>query len=522
MTPSSDTRSALFPDLFAKPLKVVFDSKQTTSDGGAVLLQLCDRLLGVCAALAGVLDRRDQRQPAKTQHSCLDLVRQRLFAMALGYFYAIDAARLRSDPTFKTLAGRDPAKGADLASQPTLSRFENAVDNKILLRMATECAEAIIARQRQRRGGKAKVITIDVDPTCDPTHGGQQLSLFNGFYNTHCYLPMAFFLTFDNELEQYLVCSVLRPGNAPANLGLLPVLKRLAKCLRKSFKKVKLRIRLDAGFQGPKMLKFFRTHGLQYVVCASGNPVLQEKAKSLKEQVEADWKAWDAWQAAVAKELQALLAERAQGVPEPPTESERRALRRQAEKRAKQRLQKAALGADPKQSWRPPRKPQARYGDCVYQAGSWKKPERVVLKAELAEHAGRARKINVRFVITNVQGSAQRIYWNVYCRRGDVENRIKELKNGVGMDCTSCTSFKANSFRVQLAVAAYALMQELRWGARGTKYARTQASWLQRHLLKLAARVKVTVRRIVFHLPETAPCRDAWLRIAAQLGAAAP
>ena len=189
MTVTSDKQGALFADLFAKPVRAVFDSRRTTSDGGSLLLKLCDRLLGGCSAPAAVLARSDQRQPAKTRHSAFDLIRQRVFAITLGYFHAIDVALPKSDPALKAPADRDPSAGPDLASQSTLSRFENSVRNGDLPHMAEAFADAVIDRWRRR--GKTRLITIDVDPACDPTHGGQQPSLFNGFYDTSRYLPTA-------------------------------------------------------------------------------------------------------------------------------------------------------------------------------------------------------------------------------------------------------------------------------------------------------------------------------------------
>jgi hypothetical protein len=114
-----------------------------------------------------------------------------------------------------------------MASQRTLSRFENAPDRKELLRMTEALAERVIERHRKRRHGRARRITIDLDPTEDPTHGAQQLSFFNRHYDSHCYLPMVCFLTFDGEAEQYLVAAELRPGNAPGSAGALGILRRL-------------------------------------------------------------------------------------------------------------------------------------------------------------------------------------------------------------------------------------------------------------------------------------------------------
>ena len=109
-------------------------------------------------------------------------------------------------------------------------------------------AETVIERHRRRLGGKAKLITIELDPTDDPTHGAQQLSFFNGHYDTWCYLPMAGFVKFNDEAEQHLFTYVLRPGNAPAMQGALGILKRVFERLIEAFPKARLLVRLDGGF----------------------------------------------------------------------------------------------------------------------------------------------------------------------------------------------------------------------------------------------------------------------------------
>lgn len=151
------------------------------------------------------------RQQGKARHELAEMLRQRVFAIACGHADANDAARLADDPIQRLLVGRDAVNGAALASQPTLSRFENAIDAKTLYRMGAALADAVIARHRRRPKGRAKRITIDLDPTDDPTHGAQQLSFFNGHYDTCCHLPVAGFVTFDDEPEQYLAAYVLRP-----------------------------------------------------------------------------------------------------------------------------------------------------------------------------------------------------------------------------------------------------------------------------------------------------------------------
>src|SRR5207244_6164010 len=105
------------------------------------------------------------------------------------------------------------------APQRTTSRFENGAASQVLYRMGHELAASVIARHRRRLHGRARTITIDLDPTDDPTHGAQQLTFFNGHYDGWCYLPLLAFVTFNDEVEQYLCAAILRPGNAPATRG---------------------------------------------------------------------------------------------------------------------------------------------------------------------------------------------------------------------------------------------------------------------------------------------------------------
>jgi hypothetical protein len=447
-------QGVLFKGLSKKALVACFDQEHGSSDGGAVLLKACDERLGLSAAMAGCL--QDDRQQAKVEHSYQELFQQRMFGIACGYTDGNDAARLAGDPVFKLLAGRDPVSGSALASQPTLSRFENAVHSGDLLQMSEALADAVIQRHR-RRNRKVKRITIDLDPTHDPTHGGQQLSFFNRFYDSWCYLPLAGFLSFDKEPDQYLFCCVLRAGNAVAKHGCLGILKRLLPRLRKAFPKARIRIRLDAGFSGPELYEFFEAERLEYVVCMARNKVLERFAEP-------------------------LLAPMRHAV---------------------------AAGQDPV----------PRFGECLYRARSWKRPRRVIIKADIALHAGRQPRDNPRFIVTNLKTSPQFIYAQVYCPRGDIENRIKELKYGLEIDRTSCTSFKANQFRVLMTAAAYVLMQELRLHARRTRCARAQVHILRLRLLKLGAWIESSVRRIVLHLPISAAYANEWRRIARSIGA---
>jgi Transposase DDE domain group 1 len=151
----------------------------------------------------------DRRQAGKVEHTVRDLLRQRIFGIACGYADGNDAARVGTDPIHKLLLDRDALGGAMLASQPTLSRFENTPRRADLYRMGEALSECVIERHRRRLGRRCKHLTIDLDPTDDPTHGAQQLTFFNGHYDSWCYLPVAGFVTFNHEPEHVMGSTIL-------------------------------------------------------------------------------------------------------------------------------------------------------------------------------------------------------------------------------------------------------------------------------------------------------------------------
>jgi hypothetical protein len=168
------------------------------------------------------------------------------------------------------LLDRDPVTGLDLASQPTLSRFENSIRPRELYRLGEALADRVIERHAQRLRGRARCVTIDLDPTDEPTHGAQQLSFFNGHYNSWCYLPVMGFVSSNGEAEQYLCAAVLRPGNVTATMGARGILRRLINMISYSFLGARIRVRLDGGFAHPD---------LEYVIAMAKNAVLKRKAK---------------------------------------------------------------------------------------------------------------------------------------------------------------------------------------------------------------------------------------------------
>ena len=451
----STAQTVLFPKIFTKAVVAKFDQEHASSDGGALLLKAVDEDLGLSERLAACIE--DPRQAGKVRHEILELWRQRMFAIACGYADANDAARRAGDPIHKLLVERDPVGEEPLASQPTLSRFENTPRRADLYRVAEALADGVIAHHRRRLRGKAYRVTIDLDPTDDPTYGQQEFSFYNGHYRNWCYLPMVATLTFNGEAEQYAVAVVLRPGDAHASRGAVGLLRRLLTKLRCAFPKARLRVRLDGGFATPEVLDFLDDEGVEYLVAIAKNSRLEPRGRRLMGRA--------------------------------------RRIARQTGKTAR------------------------FYGETRYAARKWRRGKRrVIYKAEVVCLAGRQPRDNLRFVVTNLRQSPRRVH-QIYRARGDQENRIKELHYGLELDRTSCSRFLANQMRVLLTLGAYVLMQELRRRARGTRCEGAQTSTLRERLFKVAAWVEVSVRRVVIHLPRSFAWQACWVRIAARLHA---
>ena len=284
----------------------------------------------------------------------------------------------------------------------------------------------------------------------------QELAFFNGHYHSWCYLPLVGTLTFNGERTQHLITAILRPGNAHATLGVIGILRRLLAKLHRAFPHARLRVRLDGGFASPAVFRFLEEAGVEYLVAMASNPKLAKRVRRL-----------------VGK----------------------------ARMRSKTTGETATL-----------------FGETRYAAKSWKRKRRVIMKAEVVRLAGRDPRDNPRFVVTNLRQSPRRVY-ALYRERGDVENRLKELHYGLGFDRTSCTAFWANAFRVLLTAAAYILLQALRRRLATTPAATYQVGTLRERLFKLGARVQVSARRIVLHLPSAFPWLALWQAVALALGA---
>lgn len=418
------------PPLEDKAILIDFDGGRLSSDGGLILLGDPDDQIGLTRALAAVL--RDPRDPRRIDFTNHDLLKQRVFQIAAGYEDANDATTLRHDPIFKLLLGRLPESGAPLASQPTMSRFENRVSRTDLYRLARVLVDQFIAAYDR----PPKLIVLDFDDTEDPAHGQQEQVRYDGYYGGYCFLPLHVY----EGLSGRLITTIFKAQRFSA-AQLLAVLKRLVKHLRHAWPETLIVFRGDSHFTYPEVMEWIEGQAhLHYVTGLTTNAVLKKLAHEVVEQAQ-------------------------------------RAYARDGVK-------------------------VTRFHTTRYQAGTWSRPRRVVIKVEVCGQG-----VNTRFVVTDLeQTGAKVLYRQLYCARGQMENEIKDHKRYLKSDRTSCHRFEANQFRVFLHSAAYVLLDTLRREVlTGTPWARATMETLQLRLLKLGARVHEVAERINISLPSSCP-----------------
>lgn len=447
--PKDTSLSLDFPALAGKEVTARFDGGDITSDAGALLLAQADMKTGLIDAMAGEI--LDERQAAKVRHPLTTLLRQRVIAIACGYEDANDFDVLASDPAFKVACGRAPQSGQDLASQPTLSRLENRVNSKDIYCMAHAVARSVISQLPKR----TKRVVIDIDAYEDPCHGQQELEFFNAHYDTHCYLPLAVFIT-PEDGSQRLMGAVLRSGKG-GNAGVLAVIRLAVALVRERFPRAKIILRADAGFGNAAVLALCDKLKISYCLGLASNSRLQTLATHT--QIQACWRYTFA-----------------------------------------------------KEEWKDEGVCRV-FGRFDYKAGPWKRKHNVVAKAEITHCA-----LNPRYIVTDLYKRSPQKAYSFYCGRGDAENRIKEFKLDLSAGRTSCHRFKANQFRLLLHTAAAVLMNAIQQAAKKTEFAKAQVATLRLRLLKLGARVVETSRRIWLHLSSSYPNQWAWHTVHAALG----
>jgi hypothetical protein len=457
---------------------------QISSDAGLLPIFEFDKKWNYTQRMADCLhDPKPQRE-----HSLLSMLRQRVYGMLASYEDCNDHDTLRNDPVFKLIAGRLPEDNP-LASQPTLSRFENLATPAVLQKLIDFNITTGIERLKQKHGGRLPaIITLDLDPTDDPTHGDQQLTFFHGFYEQFQYLPMII----SEPTTKHVFLAWLRPGTMHAALGADDDLMRVVNALRAERPDLVVHVRGDAAFGVPWMYEVCEANGLFYTFGFSSNSRLKELTKELLDKAEEQFK---------------------------------------------------ATGQ------------KARLFDCLqYQCNDWRFPRAVVAKVEC--HAGGT---NRRFVVTNVPSqyplapwppdivappagatlvetmaaealpsklpgittAAQaEIVYDHYIQRGESEHRMDELKNGLHTDRLSCHRFMANFFRLLIHTAAYNLLNAVRDDVRLPQVLRVgQPCTWRTHVIKVAAEVVQTTRRVIVRLAAQWPWWPLYKAVSARVAA---
>ena len=232
------------PAVCRKKITAAFDGGPLSSDGGVFLLAAADKRVGLLDTLARLVP--DHWDPARITHEMTDILRARVFAIACGYPDADDLDALRHDPAFKLACGRLPDSGDDLASQPTMSRWENAADRRTLLRLGYAMID-LWCRSHVR---PPRAVTLDIDDTLHVVHGQQQLSLFNAHYNKRCFLPIHIY----DAASGHCVATILRPGQTPDGKEVRGHLRRLIRRIRKHWPKTGITVRGDSHYARPEAM----------------------------------------------------------------------------------------------------------------------------------------------------------------------------------------------------------------------------------------------------------------------------
>jgi hypothetical protein len=437
--PQSATPVFRFAGSAPLPLEASFDGGRLTSDGGLPWLEQAETCLGLCATFAAAIP--DWRH-GPVRHALETLVRQRVFQIACGYEDQDDADTLRTDPLRKLVCGRLPESGADLASRPTLSRLENAVDRRSCYRLAWTLGEVYL-RERERDGIPTHIV-LDLDGTDDPTHGQQEGSAYHGYYQQHMYHPL---VVFDGETGQ-LITAVLRRGNTHGSTGVVAVLKRVVRALRQRWPAVTIELRMDSGGAVPAIYEWCEREGIAYTIGLISNPRLTALAAPLG---------------------------------------------------AEAQRQRGATGVEKVRL----------LGEATYQAESWDRPRRIVIKAEALPKGP-----NTRFVVTTRPDPPAPLYdW--YVDRGAGENWIKDLKRACFADRLSDHRFLANQFRLLLHAAAYWLLDTVRRWLAACAVPHLQLDTLRLRLLKIGGRVWQRADRICLRLASSHPGQPLWQQLAA-------
>jgi hypothetical protein len=492
-----------------KEVVSAFNGGDLSSDGGLLLIAQVERQLDLCSSLADAMG--DPRQQSKVRHSLTELIRCRVGGIAAGYSDCNDINSLRPDPVLRLFSGR-PLQEGDLATQSTLSRLETGVTRKQVMRAAKALAKAVV----KQLPSSAQEVIIEFDSTDDPCHGQQQFEGFNAYYGHHCFMPLLAHLVARDEhgcWRRWTMPVLLRPGRIHGTVGFKAVLKRIVPLLRRRFPSLHILVRADSGFGTNEVLcacEALHTpkSPLYYVVGLPQNSRLMKEAQGhLMRTCVRYSQEKQHWQLMTTCRRERVSAENA----------------------SEDAIENAAA-VEPREC--------AVFGEVCYKADSWPHQRRVLVKAAITHDMRGGAELNPRFVVTNLMAGdtgiggdvkasvqrwdAQQVY-RFYCRRGDQENAIKEWKLALDGGRTSCHRFVSNQFRLLLHGAAMLLLNVLqsRLPSKGS-WAKATISTIRNHLLKVAARVTVSCRRIRIQLPTAYPHANLWRQLHASLTGPSP
>jgi hypothetical protein len=452
MSTECSSRAFDFQPLGSREVTARFDGGTITSDAGALLLREVEAKTGLLADLAGCFD--DLRDPELIEHSVEELIRQRVFALALGYEDLNDHDQLRADPLLATLVGKQDVtgqkrlelrdRGKPLAGKSTLNRLEltpasattKSRYKKIVARQQKIAAWFVEGFLRLHPTPPSEIV-LDLDTTDDTIHGHQAGRFFHGYYDSYCYLPLYIFC------GEHLLLAKLRPADIDASAGSVKQVAWIVERIRQEWPDVQIILRGDSGFCRENLMAWCEENRVDYVFGLAKN-----------------------------KRLTKILGRELQEV--------------------QQQFQATGEAA-------------RTFQEFTYRTRkSWSRERRVIGKAE---HL--AKGSNPRFVVTSLAAeryAARTLYEDLYCARGEMENRIKEQQLCLFADRTSCQTMRANQLRLWLSSAAYVLVQALRqFGLKETPLAQARCDTIRLKLLKIGAIVQVTVRRVWFSLAESCP-----------------
>jgi Transposase DDE domain group 1 len=262
-----------FPPVAGKPVHVAFDGGRMTSDTGILLLAAIEQRLGIAGRLADCIE--DPRAPERVRHTLAEMIRYRALLIAAGYPDGNDCDALKSDPAFKMAIGRLPESGADLCSQPTISRLENLPGPIALKRMMAAMVDLFCDSFEQ----VPRRILLDIDDTEDRVHGGQQLALFNAYYDSRCFQPIHIYEATSGKP----VAIILRPGKTPDGAEVALVLRHVIGHIRARWPAVDIVVRGDSHYARPEAMTFCERKRVGYVFGLAGNAVLLRQVGHLAE-----------------------------------------------------------------------------------------------------------------------------------------------------------------------------------------------------------------------------------------------